>query len=72
MKTRKKLRVISFVMLAVAVVFVFCALSCPTLGRTVWIGSFEFGAKQWRVCYRFYVIVMMQLLVLSFFAKDRK
>lgn len=72
MKTRKKLRIISLVMLAAAVVFVFFALSCPTLGRTVWIGPFAFGAEQWRVCYRFYVIVMLQLFVLSFFVKERK
>ena len=72
MKTREKLRLISLVMLAVAVVFVFCALSNPALGRAIWIGPFEFGAKQWRVCYTFYVIVMIQLFAMSFFAKDRK
>ena len=46
MKTRKLLRRISLVMLVIAVVFVFCALSNPALGRTIYIGSFAFGAKQ--------------------------
>ena len=51
MKIKTKLRLISLIMLIVAVVFVFCALSCPTLGKTIYIGNFAFGAEQWRVCY---------------------
>ena len=69
MKARKTLRRISLVMLAVAVVFVFCALSAPNLGRTIYIGNFAFGAEQWRVCYAVYVIVMVGLFVGSFFGK---
>lgn len=72
MKTRKKLRIISLVMLAGAAVFELCAPSPTLVGQTVWIGSFAFGAEQWRVCYRFYVIVMLQLFVLSFFVKEQK
>ena len=69
MNVRRTLRLISLFMLIVAVVFVFCALSCPTLGRTVYIGSFRFGAEQWRICYMIYVIVMAGLFVASFFVK---
>lgn len=71
MKTRRTLRWISLAMLIVAVVFVFCALSNPALGKTIYIGSFVFGAAQWRFCYQVYAIVMVGLLVTSFFVKDR-
>lgn len=69
MKTRSVLRLISLVMMIVAVVFVFCALSNPALGRTIYIGPFEFGAKQWRICYGLYAIVMIGLFLASFFVK---
>ena len=55
-----------------SVVFVFCALACPTLGRTIYIGDFEFGAEQWRFCYKVYAIVMVVMFGLSFFIKDKK
>lgn len=69
MKTGKRLRFISFAMLAAAAVFVFCALSAPNLGQTVYIGSFAFGAEQWRICYAVYAVVMVVLFIVSFFAK---
>lgn len=72
MKTRKILRVTSLIMLLVAVVFVFCALACPTLGRTICIGDFRFGAEQWRFCYKVYAIVMVVMFVSSFIVKDSK
>jgi len=72
MKTRKLLRLISLLMLIVAIIFVFCALACPTLGRTIYIGNFKFGAEQWRLCYKIYAIIMAALFVISFFVKDRK
>ena len=71
MSTRKRLRSISLAMLVVAVVFVFCALSCPPLGRTIYIGDFKFGAEQWRVCYAVYALVMVFLFVVSFFVKNK-
>ena len=71
MKTKIKLRLISLVMLIVAVVFVFCALACPTLGRTIYIGNFKFGAEQWRFCYKVYAIAMVALFGASFFMKER-
>lgn len=72
MKTRRTFRLISLVMLIVAAVFVFCALSNPTLGKTIYIGSFVFGAEQWRFCYKVYAIVMVGLFVTSFFVKENK
>ena len=72
MKMQPLLRRISFVMLVVAVVFVFCALSNPALGRTIYIGSFAFGAEQWRVCYAIYALVMAGLFLSSFFVKNQE
>ena len=72
MSKRWILRIISLCMLVIAVVFVFCALACPTLGRTIYIGSFHFGAEQWRICYLIYVIIMVVLFVLSFFVSKKK
>lgn len=71
--TRKRLlRLISLVMLIVAVIFIFCALSAPTLGRTIYIGSYAFGARQWRICYAIYAVIMALLFVVSFFVKEKK
>ena len=66
---RKKLRLASLCMFAAAAVFVLCALSNPTLGRTVMIGPFTFGVEQWRICYALYVLVMAGLFVASFLVK---
>ena len=72
LKTRRTLRLISLLMLIVAVIFVFCALSSPTLGRTIYVGNYAFGAEQWRICYAVYVIIMVALFVLSFFVKKKR
>lgn len=72
MKKHKLLRIISLMMFIVAVVFVFCAISCPTLGRTIYIGSFRFGAEQWRFCYKVYAVVMVGLFGASFFVKNKE
>ena len=69
MSTRRILRSISLIMLLVAVVFMFCALSAPNLGQTIYIGSWEFGAEQWRICYAIYAVVMIALFVASFWVK---
>ena len=71
MKKKTILRLISLAMLIIAVIFVACALCCPTLGTTIYIGSFAFGAEQWRVCYALYVVVMIVLFGASFFVKER-
>ena len=67
---KKKLRMISFAMLVIAVIFVVCALSAPNLGQALHIGSYEFGAKQWRACYAVYVTVMTALFAASFIVKE--
>ena len=72
MKKRKLFRLISLMMFIVAVVFVFCAISCPTLGRTIYIGSFRLGAEQWRFCYKVYAVVMVGLFGASFFVKNKE
>ena len=72
MSKKKLLRTISLIMFAIAIIFVGCALSCPTLGTTIYIGTYAFGAAQWRICYLIYAIVMVLLFIASFFAKDTK
>ena len=72
MKTKTKFQLISMTMLIVAIAFVFCALACPTLGRTIYIGEWKFGAEQWRFCYKIYAIVMVALFGVSFFVKENK
>lgn len=72
MKRKIKYRIISLIMLVIAVIFVFCAFSAPTLGNTMYIGDYVFGAEQWRFCYKVYVGVMIILFVSSFFVKEKK
>lgn len=69
---KKKLRIISLVMLVIAIIFVICALSAPNFGHTIYIGSYEFGAEQWRICYAIYVIIMAALFISSYFVKEKK
>ena len=72
MKIKIKLRLISGIMLVAAIVFVFCALACPTLGKTIYIGDYAFGAEQWRFCYKIYAIVMVALFCASFIIKEKQ
>ena len=70
MRKKRILRLMGLIMLLAAVIYVFCALSCPTLGQTIYIGDFRFGAEQWRICYLIYVLVMVALFTASFFVKS--
>ena len=72
MSKRTILRLISLAMFIVAVIFIFCALSNPALGKTIYIGSFRFGAEEWRICYALYALLMAGLFAASFFVKDKK
>ena len=72
MKMRRALRLISLVMLIVAIVFVLCVLSNPGLGKVFYIGSIKIGADIKRVFYSGYIIVMVALLGISFFVKGKK
>ena len=56
-------------MFIIAVIFVFIAVSAPTLGHVIYIGGFKFGADQWCVCYKAYVVIMLALFASSFFVK---
>lgn len=70
MTKKKVLRLISLVMLIVAIIFVGVALSCPTCGSMIYIGPFQFGAEQWRFCYAVYVVVMVALFGYSFLVRE--
>lgn len=72
MGARKVLRFVSLIMLIVAVIFVFCALSCPTLGQVFYIGNIEIGPEIWRAFYAVYAIVMVALFGISFFLNDKR
>ena len=69
---KKKLRMISAVMFLIAAAFAAAALSNPALGHVIYIGDYQFGPEQWRICYAVYVIVMISLFLASFFVKDRQ
>lgn len=72
MTKKKALRVVSLLMLLIAVAFVFIAINNPQLGRVIYIGPFRLGAAQWRVCYAAYVVVMIGLFIASLFVKERR
>ena len=64
--SKKILRIISGVMLIIAVVFLSIALTHPELGTVFYIGSLRIGAAIWRAFYLIYAIVMVALFVASF------
>ena len=72
MSKRGKLRLISLLMFLIAVIFVICAMCCPTCGRVFYIGPFRIGSNVWRKFYAAYVIVMCSLFLASFFVKSGK
>ena len=72
MSKRTLLRLISLIMFIIAVVFVFVAISAPTLGKTIYVGDYKFGVEQWRTCYKLYAVIMIGLFIASFFVKKRK
>ena len=72
MKRKTKLRLAGLIMLAAAAVFLFCAISCPTLGHVFHLGPFRIAAEQRQVFYRLYAAVTAGLFLLSFFVRERK
>jgi len=54
-----------------AVVFLYTAVSAPTLGRVFYIGDFRVGQEEMRAFYRMYLIVMISLFVGSFFVPKK-
>lgn len=69
MSKQKLYRLISLIMLIVAMIFVVAALSNPALGSTVRIGSLTIGADVWRKFYILYLAVMAFLFAKSFRCK---
>ena len=58
-------------LLLIALVFLFCAVSCPTLGHVFHLGPFRIAAEQRQVFYRLYAAVTAGLFLLSFFIRER-
>ena len=72
MSRKTKLRLASLLLLLIALVFLFCAISCPTLGNVFHLGPFRIAAEQRRVFYRLYAAVTAGLFLLSFLPQKRK
>jgi len=66
MTRAKTLRLISAAMLTAAVIFVICAMCCPTCGRTITVFGVRIGGDFWRTFYALYVLVMFALFLGSF------
>lgn len=64
---KKKLRIISLVMLVIAVMFVIIAFL--SMGSTI---TLPFTVKQLHLFYKTYLVVMVLLFVASFFVKGKK
>ena len=72
MSRKTKLRLASLLLLLIAFVFLFCAVSCPTLGHVFYLGPFRIAAAQRWVFYRLYAAATAGLFLLSFFVRERK
>ena len=72
MSRKTKLRLTSLILLVAGAIFLFCAISCPTLGHVFYLGPFRIAAEQRRVFYRLYAAVTAGLFLLSFFIRERK
>ena len=72
MKRKTKLRLAGLILLAVGVIFLFCAISCPTLGRVFYLGLFRIAAAQRRIFYGLYAGVTGGLFLLSFLVRERE
>lgn len=70
--SKRVLRIISGVMLIIAVAFLSFALTHPDFGTVFYIGSLEIGSAIWKVFYLIYAIVMVGLFVASFLVGKRK
>lgn len=72
MNKRIVLRFISLLMFIAAIVFVFIAVSCPTLGHVFYIGSFRVDGDVLHIFYNIYLVIMVLLFLLSFIEKKEK
>lgn len=65
-------RIVSAVMLTVAICFVAVALTHPELGTVFYIFGIPIGTQVWYAFYIFYLITMISLFVVSFFIKSKR
>ena len=65
MRLKSALRLISFAMLMVAIIFLAVALTHPELGTVFYIGNIKIGSEIWRAFYAGYAIVMVALFGIS-------
>lgn len=72
MSRKTKLHLTSLILLVAGAIFLFCAISCPTLGHVFHLGPFRIAAEQRQVFYRLYAAVTAGLFLLSFFVRERK
>ncbi|MCD8254773.1 MAG: hypothetical protein LUC36_04400 [Oscillospiraceae bacterium] len=56
--------------IVIAVLFVYCALANPGLGRVFYIGGFKVDAGVKRIFYAVYAAAMAVIFVLSFFVEN--
>jgi len=68
---RKKLRIISLIMLIVAIVFVYCAISNPALGSVFYIFGIKISVEALKVFYKAYISLMVMMFIASFFVKKQ-
>lgn len=69
---KKTLRIISGIMLLVAIVFFSFALTHPEFGTVFYIGPLKIGSTVWRTFYALYAITTAFLFALSFFVRREK
>ena len=71
MKLKRILRLISLVMLIIAVVFLAFALTHPEYGTVFYIGNLKIGSSILRGFYALYAIVTVALFGASFLVKKQ-
>ena len=71
MKISVALRLTSFVMFVVAVIFLICAFSNPAAGKVFYIGSLKVNGEVSRMFYAGYTIIMGVLFLTSFLVKKK-
>ena len=69
---KKTLRIISGIMLVVAILFLFYAFMHPEGGSVFYILGVPIGSNCWRAFYVVYTIVMVGLFIFSFFQRTKK
>ena len=72
MKLKLILRVVSVIMLIAGIVFLYIAISAPTFGRVLYVGSIRFDAERKRIVYAVYWIVTVVLFLCSFLMKNKR